>query len=70
MRINLAFGIAVSGTFLSLALFRIRHRIRQFLEAFRFGQKSILLIRNAYAVISTSVHGAELKFFGNPSILR
>jgi hypothetical protein len=34
MEITLAFGIAVGGIFLSLALFKIRHRIRQFLEAF------------------------------------
>ncbi|KAH8799661.1 cell surface metalloreductase [Xylogone sp. PMI_703] len=34
MEITLVFGIAVGGVFLSLALFNIRHRIRQFLKAF------------------------------------
>jgi hypothetical protein len=34
MEITLAFGIAVGGIFLSLALSKIRYRIRQFLEAF------------------------------------
>jgi len=39
MEITLAFGIAVGGIFLSLALFKIRHRIRQFLEAFSLWTK-------------------------------
>jgi hypothetical protein len=34
MEITLVFGIAIGGIFLSLALFKIRHRIRQFLEVF------------------------------------
>jgi len=34
MEITLAFGIAIGGVFLALACFKIRHRIRQFLEAF------------------------------------
>jgi hypothetical protein len=39
MEITLAFGIAVGGIFLSLAPFKIRHRIRQFLEAFSLWMK-------------------------------
>jgi hypothetical protein len=34
MEITLAFAIALGGIFLSLALFKLRHRIRQFLKAF------------------------------------
>jgi hypothetical protein len=34
MEITLAFAIAVGGIFLSLALYKLRHRIRQFLEGF------------------------------------
>jgi hypothetical protein len=39
MEITLAFSIAVGGIFLSLALFKIRHRIRQFLKAFLLWMK-------------------------------
>jgi hypothetical protein len=34
MEITLAFAIALGGIFLSLALFKLRHRIKQFLKAF------------------------------------